>query len=189
MGLEVIRDERGISINTLNECGVWWKDGADYAVQFPYRNMNSEWYTRIGLDPRISREGKPKILSPPNGEKHLYNPLVLGPNSDFLIMCEGEYDTLSVIDCGYPAVGTQGTGSFAAPWVRLFTGATTIVMFDSDTAGIASASKFRKWHTNAGGVTHVKTGVAGVDLNDLHMDGKLDYYISEFLDAEGIEYG
>jgi len=188
MGLEVIAQERGISVQTLEECGVSWVKGDDYAVRFSYPNLGGVWYERLGLDPRLPKGDRPKILSPANATHHLYNPLTLGPNAGFVIFTEGEYDTLSVIDAGYPAVGTQGTGTFKAPWVRLFTGAITVVMFDSDTAGINAAHKFRKWHTDAGGKTHVKIGEDGVDLNDLHMDRQLGNYIEEFLEAEGIEY-
>jgi len=188
VGLEVIQDERGISVSTLEGCGVRWIEGDDYAVRFSYPNLAGVWYERLGLDPRLPRSDRPKILSPPNAEHHLYNPLKLGPNAGFVIFTEGEYDTLSVINAGYPAVGTQGTGTFKAPWVRLFTGAITIVMFDSDTAGINAAHKFRKWHTEAGGVSHIKIGEDGTDLNDLLMDNKLEDYIQEFLEAEGIEY-
>ena len=185
MGLEIVEEYRGISVATLEECGVWWKHSDNYPVQFPYYHKQGTWYTRMGIDPS-GEPRQPKILSPANAEKHLYNPLVLGPNSPFIILCEGEYDTLSVIDAGFPAMGTQGTGAFMAPWARLFTGALTVVMFDSDSAGIAAASKFRKWHKDAGGQCHIKTGVDGVDLNDLHKDDSLADYIEEFLDAEGI---
>ena len=186
MSLEIIEEYRSISVPTLETCGVHWVDDDDYAVRFPYRHWYGEWYERKGLDPRLDPKGRPKILSPNNAPAHMYNPLRLGPNADFVMICEGEYDTLSAIDTGYPAVGAQGTGAFAATWTRLFGGAVVVIAFDSDEAGILAAQGIRKWFRKHGDDAYILETPEGTDLNDLHKEGILEEYIDEFIEDNGL---
>lgn len=188
VSLEIVTEHRGIREKTLQEAGVYWVDGDDYAVRIPYYNYTGVWYERLALDPRINPKGRPKILSPKNAAHHMYNPLRLGPNADFVVFCEGEYDTLSVMDAGFPAVGSQGTNTFAAVWTRLFGGATNIIAFDSDDAGKGAAIALRKWFVKHGANAYIMEPPEDKDLNDLHKDGILEEYIWEFLEESEIEY-
>jgi hypothetical protein len=188
MSLEIVEEYRGISVETLEECGVWWKEDDTYAVRVPYRHLNGEWYTRVMLDPRVKADGKPKVLSPKNSEYHLYNPLRLGPNADLVFFCEGEYDTLSVIDCGFPAVGSQGTNTFNPVWARLFGGATNCIAFDGDTAGVKAARTLRKFFYDQGSSAYLVGTSEDYDLNDLHQQGILGEFLEEFLEENGLEY-
>jgi hypothetical protein len=188
MSLEIVEEYRGISVETLEECGVWWKEDDNYAVRVPYRHLNGEWYTRVMLDPRVKADGKPKVLSPKNSEYHLYNPLRLGPNADLVFFCEGEYDTLSVIDCGFPAVGSQGTNTFNPVWARLFGGATNCIAFDGDTAGVKAARTLRKFFYDQGSSAYLVGTSEDYDLNDLHQQGILCEFLEEFLEENGLEY-
>ena len=187
MSLEIVEEYRGISVATLEECGVWWKEDDKYAVRVPYRNYDGEWYTRVMLDPRITPEG-PKVLSPKNAEHHLYNPLRLGPNADLVFFCEGEYDTLSVIDAGFPAVGSQGTGTFNPVWARLYGGAVNCIAFDGDTAGVKASRTLRKFFADQGSYAYLVGTSEQYDLNDLHQQGILDEFLWEFLEENEIEY-
>jgi len=189
MTLEIVEEYRGISIDTLEEAGVWWKEDDNYAVRVPYRNLNGEWYTRVMLDPRLSGEWTgPKVLSPKNAEYHLYNPLRLGPNADLVFFCEGEYDTLSVIDCGYPAVGSQGTSTFNPVWARLFGGAINCIAFDGDVAGVKASRTLRKFFHDQGSFAYLVSTSDSYDLNDLHQQGILGEFLGEFLLENEIEY-
>jgi hypothetical protein len=191
MSLEIVEEYRGISVATLEECGVWWKDDDDYAVRIPYRYHDGEWYTRIMLDPTInaSEYHGPKVLSPKNAEYHLYNPLRLGPNADLVFFCEGEYDTLSVIDCGFSAVGSQGTNTFNPVWARLFGGAINCIAFDGDTAGVKASRSLRKFFKDQGSYAYLVGTSEEYDLNDLHQQGILQDFLTEFLEENEIEYG
>ena len=188
MSLEIVEGIRGISVATLEKCGVRWVDDDDYSVRIPYRHYDGEWYERKLLDPTLSPKGRPKVLSPKNAEHHLYNPLRLGPNAGSLVFCEGEYDTLSVIDCGYPAVGTQGTNTFRATWARLFTGATVVIAFDGDAAGIGAAHALHKVFRDLGGRAYIMEVGEEEDLNDLHQRGELKDYIDAFIEEQEIEW-
>ena len=188
MSLEIVEEYRGISVATLEECGVWWKEGDNYPVRVPYRYLDGEWYTRIMADPRTHPVPDPKVYSPKNAEPHLFNPLRLGPNADLVFFCEGEYDTLSVIDCGYPAVGSQGTNTFNPVWARLFGGATNCIAFDGDTAGVKASRALRKFFKDQGSYAYIVGTSEEYDLNDLHQMGMLYAFLSDFLEENEIEY-
>jgi hypothetical protein len=190
MGLEIVEEYRGISVDTLEECGIWWKEDDDYAIRVPYRYYDGEWYTRIMLDPEINAAefDGPKVRSPKNAEYHLYNPLRLGPNAELVFFCEGEYDTLSVIDCGFPAVGSQGTNTFNPVWARLFGGAINCIAFDGDTAGVKASRALRKFFHDQGSHAYLVGTSEEYDLNDLHQMGMLDAFLSEFLEENEIDY-
>jgi DNA primase len=190
MSLEIVTEHRGISVDTLEEAGVWWKEDDNYNVRVPYRNLHGEWYTRVMLDPRKNAKEwqGPKVLSPKNAEYHLYNPLRLGPNADLVFFCEGEYDTLSVIDCGYPAVGSQGTNTFNPVWARLFGGAINCIAFDGDVAGVNASRTLRKFFKDQGSHAYLVGTSDKYDLNDLHQQGILEDFLQEFLDENEIEY-
>ena len=190
MTLKVVEAYRGISVHTLEDAGVWWKEGDDYAVRIPYRNLNGEWYTRIMLNPQIitSEYDGPKVLSPKNAEHHMYNPLRLGPNAELIFYCEGEYDTLSVIDCGYPAIGSQGTNTFNPVWARLFGGAINCIAFDGDTPGVKSSRTLRKFIHDQGSFAYLVGMDEKYDLNDLHQMGQLHEFLADFLKENDIDF-
>ena len=188
MSLEIVEEYRGISTETLEEAGVWWQDGDNYPVQIPYRNYEGEWYTRVMCDPRSNPAPQPKVLSPKNAEYHMYNPLRLGPNADIVFFCEGEYDTLSVIDCGFDAVGSQGTNTFNPVWARLFGGAINCIAFDGDTAGVKASRTLRKFISNQGSFAYLVGTSEKYDLNDLHRQGVLFEFLTEFLEENRIDY-
>ena len=188
MSLEIVTEQRGISIETLEEAGVWWKDDDRYPVRVPYRNLSGEWYTRVMWNPEVPHDSGPKVLSPKNAEYHLYNPLRIGPNADLVFFCEGEYDTLSVIDCGFPAVGSQGTNTFNPVWARLFGEAINCIAFDGDVAGVNASRTLRKFFKDQGSYAYIVVTDENYDLNDLHRQGILEEFLNEFLDENEIEY-
>ena len=188
MTLQIVEDERGISVATLEEAGVWWKDDDNYPVRVPYRNLSGEWYTRVMWNPALARESGPKVLSPKNAEYHLYNPLRIGPNAELVFFCEGEYDTLSVIDCGYPAVGSQGTNTFNPVWARLFGGAINCIAFDGDVAGVNASRTLRKFFKDQGSYAYIVQTNEDYDLNDLHQQGILKEFLDDFIVENEIEY-
>lgn len=182
MGLEIVEEYRGISVATLESAGVYWVDGDDYAVRVPYPHMSGYWYERKMLDPRLrgTHQG-PKILSPSGGEHHMYNPLRLGPNAGLVIYAEGEYDTLSLIDAGFPAVGNQGADTFKLGWCRLFSGAVNVIAVDADEAGHDTARKMQRFMARLNVRPIILELEEDEDINDLHKEGRLYPAIYELL--------
>jgi hypothetical protein len=186
MSLKIVEEYRGISVETLERAGVWWKDG-DYPVKVPYPYLTGEWYTRVMCDPS-QPPLNPKVYSPKNAEYHMYNPLRIGPNADLVFFCEGEYDTLSVIDCGFSAVGSQGTNTWSPVWSRLFGGAVNCIAFDGDTAGVNASRSLRKFFKDQGSYAYLVGTSEDYDLNDLHQQGILYEFLTDFLKENEIDY-
>ncbi|KKM65530.1 hypothetical protein LCGC14_1490300 [marine sediment metagenome] len=187
MSLELIEQHRGISVETLKDCGLWWNESdSNYPVVVPYYHVGGKWYDRRLWRPGLDRpDDQAKALSPKNvdhqADSHLYNPLELGPNASLVFICEGEYDTLSVIDCGYPAVGSQGTHTFKAVWARLFSGALVIIAFDDDKEGTTASEKLRKYFRLLGNRAYILGRDKGRDLNDYHKLGQLDDLLDDYM--------
>jgi DNA primase len=105
-----------------------------------------------------------------------------------MFFCEGEYDTLSVIDCGFDAVGSQGTNTFNPVWARLFGGAINCIAFDGDTAGVNASRTLRKFFKDQGSYAYLVGMDETTDLNDLHRQGILYGFLVDFLEENEIEY-
>lgn len=193
MSLDIVTEYRGISVETLEACGVYWEETDEwYPVRVPYRHKYGEWYERKLIDPRKRDDmpkGKTKVLHPAGKPPHLYNPLRLGPDADILFFCEGEYDTLSVIDAGYKAIGNQGASSFNRTWARLFGGSTNIFAYDGDSAGRKSAAEMAHIFKEVGNSALILDVGDDRDLNQLHQEGWLGELLEDFLaDNEIIAY-
>lgn len=85
----------------------------------------------------ISDDGSPKYLSRPGAETHLYNVLAFSDDSDFIVVCEGELDTIITAgECGLPAVGVPGANGWRAWYARAFADyRRVIVLCDGDQPG------------------------------------------------------
>lgn len=167
-------EDRGFDFDFATAHGLAPSSDDDYVgegwIRIRYPNLLGEW------DPRFNNyQGLPgpKYQGPPGSGTHLYNPLRLGPNAPVIWFAEGEYDTLSLIRVGIPAIGIPGAavaGRFRNEWRLLFDGCLHIVLaLDNDKAGNDAASKLlqvwpqaERWNLPE-----------GVDLNDLLIDGDL----------------
>jgi len=187
MGLELVEEHRGISVETLEALGVYWVDEPPYTIRIPYPHRSGVWYERKALTPGYTpSKHEQKILAPSGASPHLYNPLKLGPNAGTIFICEGEYDTMSVIDCGFDAVGTQGVSTFNRTWARLYSGALVIIAFDGDSAGRKAAHDLRTIFKDLGTNVHIMEMPDDTDCNDLHKEGDLEPYIWQFLKGNGL---
>lgn len=75
----------------------------------------------VGMKFRTIDGSEPKIL-PPEGQKtRLFNTRDLFRPEDFVLLCEGEFDTIIASGMlGLPAVGVPGAGSPKPHWPRCF---------------------------------------------------------------------
>ncbi|NKE70199.1 toprim domain-containing protein [Candidatus Manganitrophus noduliformans] len=103
-----------------------------------------------------------------------YNQEIIESTRD-LYLCEGEIDTLTLLQGGYPAVGIPGTGSFREEWLDLLTGKRVVLSLDSDPAG-CEASAYLAEQFSKRGITHLKLDLPdGKDVNDCYLDAALLY--------------
>ena len=89
------------------------------------------WYERTHCEAGCH----PKYSAPRGSASHLYNPLGLGPQSPEVWLAEGEFDTLSLVCAGIPAVGILGADNFKEEWWLLYLGAEIVLALDPDPKG------------------------------------------------------
>ncbi len=134
MTLEEFSATRGF---TEDELAKWDITTEGEVVFIPTLGRSRAWYRRIHRP-----NGQPKYRPEHEGvEQHLYNPLGLGPNSTEVWIAEGEFDTLSLVTVGAPAVGMLGATSFRREWALLFSHARIILALDPDTESSEQAAR------------------------------------------------
>lgn len=135
MDLETFAPTRGFTVEELSK----WDITVDERgrVIIPTKGRQRSWGNRIHLP-----KGKPKYRAEVKGQgNHLYNPLGLGPNSEQIWLTEGEFDTLSLVTIGAPAVGVLGAAGFREEWALLFAGARVFVAFDPNSESEKQAKR------------------------------------------------
>lgn len=103
-------------------------------VAIPYLNFNKEviHFKFRALDDNHVKYAQQKG----NGESRLFNLQALSARSTTLVMCEGEFDVITLTHLHLPAVGVPGAYKFAKHWPRALQGWDRIVLFyDDDEAG------------------------------------------------------
>ena len=137
MTLEEFSATRGF---TEDELAKWDITVEGEVVYIPTLGRSGAWYRRIHRP-----DGQPKYFYEDSDvDVHLYNPLGLGPNSEEVWIAEGEFDTLSLVTVGAPALGILGIQSFRREWALLFSHARVILAFDPDTESEDQATRVRK---------------------------------------------
>lgn len=146
-GLDLLAEDRGISIDVLYAAGIQLDDGSRghvgwWVIPYPHRNGQHKFRYR-NADPK----GVPRYLDDKGSKFHLYNPLRLGPGEEEVWFAEGEFDTLALIDQGFKAIGIHGVSNvpddedeetergFRKEWALLFEDTLCLMMFDNDDAG------------------------------------------------------
>jgi hypothetical protein len=78
-----------------------------------------------------------KYNSIPGDPPRLYNTAALIDPSPFLVVVEGEFDTLSWQAAEVPAIGAPGTGSWRDYWTPALLGYETVYLIAEDAPGVA----------------------------------------------------
>lgn len=82
---------------------------------------------------KLKNDGSAKYLSPAGERLGVYNVTTLLHYQDYVAICEGELDTVSVASTGIPAVGIPGVGHWKPHYARLFDGIPRIfIIADND---------------------------------------------------------
>lgn len=79
---------------------------------------------------------EPKYLGIPGATTHLYNVNAYFHASDWICLCEGEIDTITLTKLGYPTLGVPGVKNIKAHHYRILSDFDRIYVFaDGDQAG------------------------------------------------------
>jgi len=84
----------------------------------------------------LNNDNGPKYLSRPGATTHIYNIGALTQDSNMLVVCEGEIDTIIATQVGFTAVGLPGANNWKPYYSRVLDGWDKIMLFcDGDNAG------------------------------------------------------
>jgi DNA primase len=84
----------------------------------------------------LNNDGGPKYMSRPGASTHIFNVDALNSDSDFLVICEGEIDTIIATQVGFAAVGLPGANNWKPFYSRVLADWEKIMLFcDGDNAG------------------------------------------------------
>jgi len=89
---------------------------------------------------------EPKYMGMPGTETRLYNVKALQQAGNFIAVCEGEIDAITLhYKCGVPAVGVPGANSWKRHYTKLLLDFETVYVFaDGDQPGSDFAKKLAK---------------------------------------------
>lgn len=108
---------------------------------------------------------QPKYMSRPGAKTRLFNPAALQVPSDYIAVCEGEFDTIITHGlCGIPAVGVPGANNWQPHFRILLADYLSVyVLADGDSAGREFAKTIAR-EVDGVRVVHMPDGM---DVNDV----------------------
>ena len=127
----------------------------------------------VGFKFRRLDEGKPKYGSPTGQKAHLYNVADITIMKPYIVVCEGELDTVIVSGVlGIPAVGVPGVAAWKSHFPKLFGGYETVyVVGDNDVKedGSNPGAEFAKRVANEVLNSQIVTLPPSMDINDYYL--------------------
>lgn len=127
----------------------------------------------VGFKFRRLDDGKPKYGSPTGQKAHLYNVTDVLIQSPYIVVCEGELDTVITSGVlGIPAVGVPGVQAWKPHFAKLFNGYDTVyVVGDNDIKedGSNPGMEFAKRVANEILNSTIVTLPPGMDINDYYL--------------------
>lgn len=127
----------------------------------------------VGFKFRRVDDGKPKYGSPLGQKAHLYNVTDVLIQSPYIVVCEGELDTVITSGVlGIPAVGVPGVQAWKPHFSKLFSGYDTIyVVGDNDIKedGSNPGADFSKRVANEVLNSQIVQLPPGMDINDHYL--------------------
>jgi DNA primase len=127
----------------------------------------------VGFKFRRLDDGKPKYGSPTGQKAHLYNVTDILLASPYVVVCEGELDTVITSGVlGIPAVGVPGVQAWKPHFSKLFNGYDTIyVVGDNDIKedGSNPGAEFAKRVASEIINSSIVTLPPGLDINDYYL--------------------
>ena len=139
-------------------------------ISIPYLTASGSC---VGFKFRRLDEGKPKYGSPTGQKAHLYNVSDVTIMKPYIVVCEGELDTVIVSgELGIPAVGVPGVAAWKPHFPKLFGGYETIyVVGDNDVKedGSNPGAEFSKRVANEVMNSTIVTLPPNMDINDYYL--------------------
>jgi DNA primase len=177
-----VLDERGISeevaarfqLGTITE-PINGHETYEGWLSIPYITASGSC---VGFKFRRLDDAKPKYGSPTGQKSHLYNVCDITLDSPYVVVCEGELDTVITSGVlGIPAVGVPGVAAWKSHFPKLFAGYESVyVVGDNDVKedGSNPGAEFAKRVANEVMNSTIVTLPPGMDINDYYLANGVD---------------
>lgn len=172
---------RGLDVNTIVEAqlGYVYPNGSRFSrsIAIPYFDVQGRH--RLTRYRRLDPNAPLKYDWLKGSHSHLYG--IERVDQPVVYICEGEFDSLILTQCGFPAVGLTGAMHFQRPWRFLFRNSDmVIVVMDTDQSkkdeqgrevGMTGQRAAQKIAAAIGTVTDVDIVELpmGMDVTDLYL--------------------
>lgn len=114
----------------------------------------------------LNSDGGPKYMSRPGATTHIFNIGALAADSDLLVICEGELDTVVATQAGFNAVGLPGANNWKSFYSRVLADWNKVILLcDGDNAGREMAKNLSRELDNVFPVFMPE----GQDVNDVYL--------------------
>lgn len=136
-------NKRGLTDTSIKKFKIGW-DGKNITI--PVFNQKGK-LINIRFRRAPNKKNGPKYWNTSNfGKAALFNSETLKQAKDFVVICEGEFDTIIAEQHGFPAVSsTAGAETFKKEWVKKFKEVKNVfICYDNDKAGRKGAKKLAK---------------------------------------------
>lgn len=111
----------------------------------------------------------PKYLGADGVSTRMFNTRALTAPTDYIILCEGELDAVTITACGWPAVAVAGANAWKAHHARMLAGfSRVLVLADGDDAGRGLAAKVTRSLPSTAVTIMLREGH---DINSLYVQG------------------
>jgi DNA primase len=177
-----VLDERGISeevaarfqLGTITE-PINGHETYEGWLSIPYITASGSC---VGFKFRRLDDAKPKYGSPTGQKSHLYNVCDITLDSPYVVVCEGELDTVITSGVlGIPAVGVPGVAAWKSHFPKLFAGYESVyVVGDNDVKedGSNPGAEFAKRVANEVMNSTIVILPPGMDINDYYLANGVD---------------
>lgn len=205
--LSYLMDERNLSPETIKELTLGVSDGGllshllmmEFAKEdirstglvtsrdeefFPKNTITIPYFVQnscVQVRGRVLDTNKNKYRTPAGQRAFLYNTdTMLDVNE--VILCEGEFDAMTLHELGYNAIGVPGVRSFKDDWVKFFAEMKRVyICFDTDEPGMDGAARLA-------GILGPKAKIIELPRPASGMDTDVsDYLESVSFDTSGLD--
>lgn len=139
-------DSHGITEETVKRFELSFD--ADY-IHIPVKDENGTTIFTKSRNLNFPNNDEPKYKNSQGSHATLFN-LHMVKDAPSIVLCEGEIDTMRLIQEGIPSISsTGGASTFPEEWGAIFAGKTVWLCLDSDEAGQVGTSKILEYIPHA----------------------------------------
>lgn len=130
----------------------------------------------VDLRFRAMNHAEPKYLGLPGASTHLYNVTSVFDAQDWIAICEGEIDTITLDSIGFPTIGVPGANNWKKHYSKILQDFDKVYVFaDGDQAGSDFGRSLARELSNV----IVIQMPDGEDVNSMFLSKGKEYFIDK----------